>query len=450
NTTYADRRFDYRIDYYYPGRRLAPDDPRSVALMAEREAQPYEMFDPQGDVVGRFKTFWEASNAAGEELRASGVTPPSTEVAEGSVNYEYRQYTLPGYTSSGPHAAVDYEEWLFVLPPGFMGKRYITPHFPDAANKENTVFHIRLRRETVTDPASGKPHDMLFIEEIQSDLQQAARLIGFDTEVASRINSTAAARADASQKLADLGLRHNYESAFKEESGLLDVVLPGTDLTRAAYNLSISPSDIRLATPDEAVAMREYLTATAHDRFANTWAHFAPPEFPFSTAGAPWQKLALRAILRMAAERDLDGIVWTPGIVQRERYYDPTKVSQMEIRPGVEPGTIEVKLNLATNRNADVAGHLKAPVTPDGFIIMNEARFAGLLETGEASDEVALAKIKAEAAALAKDLIGQTKTLSLADAPLVKDFGPDAMPNVWRPGNPELYDTLMVRWANDI
>jgi len=139
----------------------------------------------------------------------------------------------------------------------------------------NVLAHIRFNERT--GPNGEK---VLFIEEVQSDWAQTGRKRGF------------------AGQLGVLKSGHRMDEYDLDDKTLFMVVDDGGVGITGGYE-----------TREK--ALREYQSI---DRPS---ADFVTPDMPFSKT---WPSLAMKRMVRYAAENGFDSIAWTPGEVQAERY----------------------------------------------------------------------------------------------------------------------------------
>lgn len=259
---------------------------------------------------------------------------------------KFSQYQLPG--------GADYRELLLTLPQKeraappeydwrknaagkwawFDGDRQITGAFPseswkeesrprdvgsDAANfrsshfdEPNVLAHIRFN--TRTDAAGKKT---LFIEEVQSDWHQKGRDVGY--------------RPEKEARLAELVKRRDQLMAL------------GADATPAQKQ-------------EWAAAMNEISTLARGD--------VGVPDAPFKKT---WHEMAMRRMLRYAAENGYDQLAWTTGEMQNERYdlskqvdeiryVKSTEGEQYSIRAVKDGETLLIEEGISPSRVVDLVG----------------------------------------------------------------------------------------------
>lgn len=204
----------------------------------------------------------------------------------GGTNYREVLLTLPASTPVGPkvydgagglvQAAVP-AGWQRIegRPPGSLD--FHSGHW----DEPNVLAHIRLNDRTVNDQR------VLFVEEIQSDWHQRGRKHGYTEEIDKKIAALNAER-DELRKLRDNQL--TYTPAHSQR--ILDI---SREITAASVKTVQSV-----------------------------------PDAPFKGAG--WKKLALKRVLALAAEGGYDGISWTTGSQQNERYKLSHKVKSLRWR----------------------------------------------------------------------------------------------------------------------
>lgn len=229
----------------------------------------------------------EASNIEGAVQEAEDLV--GVELAQNdSTRTKYSQYTLPG--------GVNYREVLLTLPPRQLTEdeaRKVLNAKPDAVlsksdldyaakkknqgyrsshfDQANILAHFRLN-----DRVDDEGNKVLFIEEIQSDWHQEGRKKGYR------------------------GIDDYKVVPFPRQSGYFQVV-----------DAKGEPKQF----PGGTVAFADEQSAQAA---ANTLS--APGKVPDAPFKKTWQDLAIKRILRLAAEGDYSKIAWTTGEQQNERF----------------------------------------------------------------------------------------------------------------------------------
>lgn len=231
---------------------------------------------------------------------------------------KYSNYKLPG--------GGGYRELLLTYP-AERGKEYESPHWKSTAN---VLAHVRFDERT---DDSGKP--TLFLQEIQSDWHQAGRERGYSEEPKSRI-------------------------VYDPDN---DSYYPWlVEINGEEYNRTLNRVD----------AEDELQIGLRRDRTAGV------PQAPYKATEA-WVGMAMRRMIRWAAEHGFDKIAWTTGEQQADRYSLHHQVDSISVQkvPGEDNYAITADrhgLNVIAKGN------------------VNEAELRTLIG-GELSDK-ALAKIK--------------------------------------------------------
>lgn len=192
---------------------------------------------------------------------------------------------------------------------------YTSPHW----NEKNVLAHIRFNERWQADPngpsiklkdgsavpfGNGAPTGkrgtkVLFIEEIQSDWHQQGRRQGY---VSPNV-----------QKQITL-LNVEWEALQKER---IDFLASKPDITEA-----------ELAQAERMAARQRDIvdeTNRLHDS-----ARYGVPDAPFKTS---WPELAMKRMIRWAADNGFDRIAWTPGEVQADRYDLSKRISKIDLQP---------------------------------------------------------------------------------------------------------------------
>jgi hypothetical protein len=181
----------------------------------------------------------------------------------------------------------------------------------DHFREPNIVAHLRLKDR---DDAQGRR--ILFVEEIQSDWAQKGKRRGFDDG-----SAAAAARAHDEAMKAREAAQREANAALREDDFL------GFDSGNDALNAIFRTSDWRLSWPDHsqstAEAVDRWITAMRDEEAKETIlarTKAAIPSAPFVTKTEAWVALAVKRAIRMAVDGGYDGVSWTTGEQQADRY----------------------------------------------------------------------------------------------------------------------------------
>ena len=167
----------------------------------------------------------------------------------------------------------------------------------------NVLAHIRFNDRTVAD------RTMLFIEEVQSDWHQKGRREGYRDVVTEE-------RRERRQKAYE-DARHEARRVLKKFDDL------GFDITSQAVHAVYSSPDWRTRydwtrATDEDMEILGRLYETYHDESRlTTDVSGAVPDAPFKTT---WPEIAMKRMLRYAADGGYDSLGWTTGEQQVTRY----------------------------------------------------------------------------------------------------------------------------------
>lgn len=238
--------------------------------------------------------------AENEDLQLARVDlEGNTERLAGPAKYE--RYTLPGEKR-------DYRETLVQMPevkknPQGEGARYRSPHWEEP----DIVTHVR------HDVRQVAGEDALFVEEIQSDWDQAARERGYASEAEASQREMTAAIDDMRQAFKDDPVfRLNSRGHLVRRADAIDGATEGNELDALAEIEWMA--DNRDMTPEQ---------RAAYDRFKRIKAERMSKKYdvadqPFR--GTRATELGVKRILLEAADRGLDQVAWTTGRQQAERY----------------------------------------------------------------------------------------------------------------------------------
>lgn len=220
---------------------------------------------------------------------------------------KFSQYTLPG--------GDNYREVLLTLPEKKSG---IDPNAPGSAiaqrdfdsknnqfrsshwDEPNVLAHLRLN-DRQTD--LGKT---LFIEEIQSDWHQKGRKEGYKKPL---------------KKPSEYVLNEN-----QREWGRLEQIRRVMSLSDS-QNRRYRELGNALTAEERSVAISGTIPESQVRAFEEQRA--GVPDAPFKKT---WHELALKKILRMAAEEGYDAIAWTTGAQQADRYDLSKQISRIDLQ----------------------------------------------------------------------------------------------------------------------
>lgn len=199
-------------------------------------------------------------------------------------------------------------------------------------DEPNVLAHIRFNDRTGPD---GKR--TLFVEEIQSDWHQKGRKQGYRP----RDQRAAQARmAEIDREITTIGRQVDTAarilSRYSTESDIAGDLLEPT--MRALDEPSRGP---KIPTPDVSGAPEAWAgTVVEQIRRINEWKaqelrlkeewkglNSGIPDVPFKTT---WQTLALKRIMKYAADHGYDRVAWTTGEMQAERYDLSKQVTHIE------------------------------------------------------------------------------------------------------------------------
>lgn len=177
---------------------------------------------------------------------------------------------------------------------------YRAPHFGE--HGRNLLAHTRL-----SDRVGPNGEKILMVDEVQSDLHQAGREKGY----APTPDEFAAIEAEHTEALAR---RDQAQAAFDKATARST---GPTDPDRVSARVAVEKAQ------DEANAISDRWNSL-HDRKRE-----GVPAAPFSKT---WHELVMKRLFREAAEGGYDGIAWTKGVQQVDRYTDATRQRVDEIR----------------------------------------------------------------------------------------------------------------------
>lgn len=183
------------------------------------------------------------------------------------------------------------------------GKDFRSSHF----DQPNILAHVRFNERR---DADGKR--VLFIEEIQSDWAQRGRKEGFKKELTQDDKDT-------------LAYVQGEVNKIRDQIAAIDPVLAplrdDPDLSNRAKNFARYSEHLDAATSEKLGALSVDLSAwNAQLRRVTSEQKAGHPSAPFVTKTEAWTALALKRMIRYAAENGFGSIAWTTGEQQAARY----------------------------------------------------------------------------------------------------------------------------------
>jgi ribosomal protein S18 acetylase RimI-like enzyme len=215
----------------------------------------------------------------------------------------WQSYTVPGEKSN-------YRELLLTLPKTEKTFTYDT-HF---RGYQNFMAHVR-----ISDRIDENGKKTLFIEEIQSDWHQQGRERGYKDENYKRqLEEIDNKQSSILLEMDSLGKKLEAEIDFKAAGfsrvNLFDAIKTSIR-AEMAETFSIN-NDIVL---DEAMLYQELNQKLIDLRKQAKELAKHVPDAPFKQTDA-WASLAIKRIIRLAAEENYDAISWTPAEIHVERW----------------------------------------------------------------------------------------------------------------------------------
>lgn len=185
-------------------------------------------------------------------------------------------------------------------------------------SEDNILAHVRFNERT--DDAGRK---MLFLEEVQSDWHQKGRDKGYEKEhngeeVAALEKAVADSRSTLNDELKKVGYL-----GFDDSARARAAILQEPETWHRIWDVA-DKSALVAAGNKYIKATQDYAPVSQREK--------GVPDAPFKKT---WHELALKRMLRYAAENGFDRMGWTTGEQQAERYDLSKQVS--EIRATVHP-----------------------------------------------------------------------------------------------------------------
>ena len=312
-----------------------------------------------GSVSAKFKTIEEAVNAAqemfGMDRREAEVFVWDTNEADSAYTpneTEYSSYTLPG--------GKNYKEVVLQVP----GTKFVSSHFSDVPDY---VAHLR----------TAEHGNGLLIEEIQSDLHQKAREIGYSEpvpleETLRALNESLAAAKEERSNI--------FEVRKLASSALRDITKPTQELSFVEQGVVKWANEKIANYPKEIDRINAGIEATEKEIEDYTFGRKVKtsggvPDAPFRK---DWPLQLFKYALKDAVATGKEWIGWTAGEQQAERYdlseqvdsvnYDPLNKRLIAVKDGqrISDQSNIPKEKLADYIGKDLANKLLQPDTLNG------------------------------------------------------------------------------------
>lgn len=198
-------------------------------------------------------------------------------------------------------------------------------------DEPNVLAHVRMNDRTTPD---GK--HLLHIEELQSDWHQKGREAGYATPPTKEYTDAKEAVDKLSNKLN--GIESRIVPYLRQTFGAQDTVNilresargPADSIHAVAEKYGLNASEVNMLAERRA-AFDEWHEAYAKaDRLKPNNLN-GVPDAPFKKT---WPELLVKRMIRYAAENGYDGISWTPGEAQADRYSLAQRVRSLRYDDG--------------------------------------------------------------------------------------------------------------------
>lgn len=252
---------------------------------------------------------------------------------DGGENYREVLLTLPEKLHEGKTAQQRYNELVALGNPEFEARQIVEETWPSFRSSHfdepNIIAHVRMNDRTTAD---GKR--VLFLEEVQSDWHQQGREKGY---------------AGAPLKIGD---KVQYKSGQQWNEEYVHEI-------RADGSVVVSPYK------DPEASRRHVVEVSNLNRVGSN----EVPNAPFKKS---WHELALKRMLRYAVDNGYDGIAWTTGEQQAERYDLSKQVKSISWSPArnAPEGVKHVTISLPDQM-------MGFQISPDGVVGEGGQEFYG-------------------------------------------------------------------------
>jgi RadC-like JAB domain len=238
---------------------------------------------------------------------------------------KYGSYTLPG--------GKNYRELLLTLPSP--GRGYRGPHW----DEPNVLAHVRMNDRTDTEG-----NRVLHLEEVQSDWGQQAKKKGFQSVTGEDL-------AAASEKEYQTGRALSAARAFRDrQEAMYDQAVAKARQLHADPHAAIKAQQDVLDREQDMLAAREAVLEARDAAQAAEQEHSdlyirqgsGVPVGPFVGKTHEWTALAMKRVMRYAAENGYDKVSWTHGEQQAKRYDLSKHIAELNYRKNTTRDGYEV------------------------------------------------------------------------------------------------------------
>ena len=304
------RQNQVRVQEVVHGDEVTPDRARDIV---EDEDGNFVLQGDAGETAGSAK-FGEYTLPGGKNYRELLLTLPqrdaltSTERAELGRLTERKQTAELGRSGVKPLSAEETARLGALQDKAIAGNNppFRSQHF----DEPNIVAHVRMNDRTGPDGEK-----ILHVEEVQSDMHQAGRKSGYVTaEARTEAHAAAAKLADAKRAQADAV--HAYHVAFDTGSDA-DVARANTVMMKAARAAADAAARVNDIRRNQGIV----------------------PDAPFKKT-EQWSMLAMKRVLRYAADHGYDKVTWTTGEQQAARYDLSKTVDRLLYLPDEKGGVL--------------------------------------------------------------------------------------------------------------
>lgn len=276
----------------------------------------------------KYKDMPELQVPGGSNYREMLLTLPQKEIAEKSLR-QFQNRMMDKYINSGimwrreasPEEIAEHDRLKLAWQKESESANYRTTHW----DEPNVLAHVRMN-----DRVDSNGKKVLFIEELQSDWGQQGQKKGFDVD------------RPKFEPTVQPGERDALISLMREEAQQ-KMISRGIPQDQAEYVTGSMGHDILADISGRGNEYRDLLARENADRMAEMKS-LEPriPSGPFVTNTNDWTELALKRVMKRAADEGYDRVAFVSGKQTDERYNLSKYVTEISAKPTAS-GRFDVK-----------------------------------------------------------------------------------------------------------